>query len=280
MDDTSPNRPFPEPSPWAVPDPAPAQGSATGTTAAGPGWAGAGQPPGGSDRQPGGGHAWGPPPPQGPHAGFLPPRTEGMAVWALVCAIVTFVIPLVPGIIALVLAAQAARAIRQGGGALTGRGLVTAARIVAVLGLLANVAFAVAVVFGGIWLSNETEGEATVKTAPLQLAAGDCVNGEEERVASVEVVDCSSPHDWEVFANVDAGTGAWPGEEALAKTAADACLAPYASYVGAAYEDSVFVMRYLTPGQAAWDQGDRVINCMLEEFADIPLEGSQRGSGL
>jgi hypothetical protein len=81
---------------------------------------------------------WGPPPaqygygtPYG-YGGYAAPTTDGKAIGALVSAIASFVIcPFVPAVVALVLAGQAMRSIRESGGRLTGESLVTAARIIA-----------------------------------------------------------------------------------------------------------------------------------------------------
>jgi hypothetical protein len=60
------------------------------------------------------------------------PQTEGNAVAALVLAIVSWTFcPVIPAIVALVLANRAQAAIDASGGWRTGSGLVTAARIVA-----------------------------------------------------------------------------------------------------------------------------------------------------
>jgi hypothetical protein len=84
---------------------------------------------------------WGPPPPGyqpygqygQPYSGpYAPRRTEGNAIAALVCAIVSFVLcPVIPAIVALFLASAAKRNIRASNGALEGDSLVTAARIIA-----------------------------------------------------------------------------------------------------------------------------------------------------
>ena len=61
-----------------------------------------------------------------------PPKTSGSAIAALILAIVSFVLcPVIPAIIALVLASTARREIRESGGWITGDGLVTAAKVIA-----------------------------------------------------------------------------------------------------------------------------------------------------
>jgi len=104
-----------------------------------PGWAasGAGPPAEPADwpLPPGtGGPPWQAPP---PHAAGSP-RAAGLAVAALVLAVASLLIPLLPGIVALVLAAMAAQRIRQASaGSVSGRGLVTAALALSTIGLLA-----------------------------------------------------------------------------------------------------------------------------------------------
>jgi hypothetical protein len=63
---------------------------------------------------------------------YQPPRTEGLAVAALVCSIVSWVIcPIIPAVVALALAHAAGNKIDASAGRLTGNGLVRAAQIVA-----------------------------------------------------------------------------------------------------------------------------------------------------
>lgn len=72
---------------------------------------------------------WGTPPGAG---AYTPPRTEGLAVAALVCAIVSWVVcPIIPAVVALALAHAAGNRIDASAGRLTGNGLVRAAQIVA-----------------------------------------------------------------------------------------------------------------------------------------------------
>lgn len=97
--------------------------------------------PEGPPGQPGG---WQPgPPPPSPSQGYPPPggyggysqrptpQTEGTAIIVLVLAISSFVIcPVIPAVVALFMCPGARRKIEGSGGALTGEGLVTAAKII------------------------------------------------------------------------------------------------------------------------------------------------------
>jgi hypothetical protein len=81
-----------------------------------------------------GGPGWPAPPPDAAGA----PRPEGLAVVALVLAVVSLLVPVLPGIVALVLAVMAARGVRRAPtGAVGGPGLVTAALALSTIGLLA-----------------------------------------------------------------------------------------------------------------------------------------------
>jgi hypothetical protein len=105
----------PPPPPGYVPPPPPAYGAPQGPYGAPPG----AYPPG--------------------YAG--PPRTEGNAVAALVLSILAlFVCGIVVGVIALVLANNAKQKIVASGGQLTGLGMVTAARVIAIIAMVVNVA--------------------------------------------------------------------------------------------------------------------------------------------
>jgi hypothetical protein len=84
---------------------------------------------------PGTGGSPGPTPP--PDAAGAP-RPEGLAVLALVLAVVSLLVPVLPGIVALVLAAAAARRARAlPPGAVVGRGLITVASALSTIGVLA-----------------------------------------------------------------------------------------------------------------------------------------------
>jgi uncharacterized protein DUF4190 len=94
---------------------------------------------------------WGQPPVPGAVSPYAPPKTEGMAVAALVLSIASWVVcPVIAAVVALALAHAAGNRIDASAGQRTGTGLVTAAKIVAwihlVLITLVMVAIAIALV--------------------------------------------------------------------------------------------------------------------------------------
>lgn len=124
-----PQQPGPPPGYGQPPAPPPGYGQA-------PGWGtpppppppGYGTPPG----QYGGQYA----PPGYYGGGYAPPRTDSKAIVALVLAIASFVVcPVVPAIVAIVLANQSLNEIRMSGGAVGGEGMANAARVISWLHL-------------------------------------------------------------------------------------------------------------------------------------------------
>ena len=74
-----------------------------------------------------------------------------------------------------------------------------------------------------------------------QIEAGDCMNWPEDVFYEIEPIDCSEPHDVEVFSNADLGitlnSSTYPGEDAVYDAAYEACSARFETYVGAPYDD-------------------------------------------
>ncbi len=122
-------------------------------------------------------------------------------------------------------------------------------------------------------------------------------------VSDISVVHCSQPHVDEVYcvipysATVPSGpracpsrpprlagslTAQYPGEPALSKFAAAACLNEFEPYVGAPYTQSSLYYTYLYPSPRSWDdpvRRDRTIVCVLHT-AGAPLTRSAKGSKL
>lgn len=108
-----------------------------------PGWGGPPQQQWGG--QPGYGGGYPPVPP--PYAYYGAPPTDGKAIGALVSSIVAWVMcPLVAAIVALVLASQSSRDIRNSGGRLQGEGFNTAARIISWINIVGTVLFIILMV--------------------------------------------------------------------------------------------------------------------------------------
>jgi hypothetical protein len=88
------------------------------------------------------------------------PRTEPLAIWVLVLSIVSWAVcPVVPAIVARVLAGRADQNIRASGGTLEGSGMVKAGRIISWihLGLVAvGIVLLIILIVAGVTTSNST----------------------------------------------------------------------------------------------------------------------------
>lgn len=117
----------------------------------------------------------------------------------------------------------------------------------------------------------------------FELAVGDCFGATDPdggRVSDVPIVDCSEPHDREVFHTFTVADGEFPGGDALTAQAEDLCIPVFEEYVGTAYgSGSRLGILPITPTQSSWDNGDREVVCALYDLQGAQLEGSMEGSG-
>ena len=100
----------------------------------------------------------------------------------------------------------------------------------------------------------------------FSLNVGDCFNGSIfGEVENVDIVNCSSPHNGEIFAEFNVNKDDWPGEPYLESLAENECISRFKSYVGVSYESSIWYVAFLTPTISSWNQAnDREISCIIE----------------
>ncbi len=115
------------------------------------------------------------------------------------------------------------------------------------------------------------------------LAVGDCIDMSTvgSMIDTVPTVDCTTPHDGEVFALFTLEPDAdFPDDLPMdaEEQVTTLCSGAFADYVGAAYEDSSIYISYITPTDATWAQGDDQLQCLL--LVDEPVTTSIAGSGL
>lgn len=222
------------------------------------------------------------------------PPTDGVALGALVAAIAGFAALLVGPIIAFVLAAHAADNLRADP-ARRGRGLVTAARAVAGVALVANLATG--------WLlfdrlggdpeaatpgtaTTSTSAPTTTTTPPMvlggvELGVGHCLlTPADESYLEVEVVDCDAPHDMEIYAIAAVGSpdGGPFDQQAVEQAVDELCTSRWGGYVGRDHRSSELDMRQIYPSEESWETGDREILCAIVSADSSPLVGSMRGA--
>lgn len=116
----------------------------------------------------------------------------------------------------------------------------------------------------------------------FDLEVGQCFNDPDsfDEVANVEIVDCTEPHDNEVFHLFDIADGSFPGDTGVSESAVEGCLAQFDGYVGLDYASSVLDIRYLVPTSETWSDGDREVVCILYHLNNEKLTGSMQGSAV
>jgi Septum formation len=113
------------------------------------------------------------------------------------------------------------------------------------------------------------------------LEVGTCFDDQEStEISSVPEVECSQPHDNEVFALIDyADTDVYPGTDQMNDIGTELCIEQFDEYVGLAYLDSELEVFAITPTQSSWDNdNDREIICALFNLDFSKLTGSMQGA--
>lgn len=117
----------------------------------------------------------------------------------------------------------------------------------------------------------------------FELAVGDCFDNTSEvgggEISDVPIVDCSEPHDNEVFHIFEVADGEYPGDEALVAQAQETCVPAFEEYVGTDLASSRLEIFPITPTESSWSDGDREVVCALYDVELAKLEGSMQDSG-
>jgi hypothetical protein len=116
-----------------------------------------------------------------------------------------------------------------------------------------------------------------------ELVVGDCfdVPGAVGTVDNVQHHPCTEGHTAEVYAVFKHPAGrddAYPGIVSLKSFGADGCIAPFASYVGIAIDESALDFGWFRPTEDGWKKGDRAFTCYLTKQDESALTQSMKGS--
>ncbi|WP_017589228.1 septum formation family protein [Nocardiopsis ganjiahuensis] len=116
------------------------------------------------------------------------------------------------------------------------------------------------------------------------LVVGDCLNemevGVDDSVSTVPIVDCSEPHDLEVYHGgaLDSDLD-YPGREAVIELVDEGCYEVFETFVGTPVEESSLIPQTLFPMEDGWEQGDRDYLCLVGQDGE-QTTGSLEGSSL
>ena len=135
----------------------------------------------------------------------------------------------------------------------------------------------------GDMISGATEDDV------FSLAIGDCFDENSstesgEDIDSVPTVECSKPHDYEVYSSYNMTEETYPGEDETIAQADAECLGSFESFIGQTYDEAVtYDFTYFYPSTSSWELGDREILCMVVEIdADggiVKVTDSLKGAG-
>ncbi len=122
-----------------------------------------------------------------------------------------------------------------------------------------------------------------VMTSVFDLEQGQCfMEATGEIVDEVEVVGCTSPHDYEIYHVVNHPAGpsdAWIGDAEMSDFVDAECKGSFEGFVGLDYESSSLFIYFLAPTENTWGGGDREVICSLY-LPDEQLTESMEGSGV
>nr|WP_154921814.1 DUF4190 domain-containing protein [Microbacterium testaceum] len=215
------------------------------------------------------------------------PRTNVLAIVALVLGVIVPVAGIVTGAVAL---SQIKRTGEKGrglalGGIVAG-GVLTLFLTTVVIGALLLSAFTAAGRSADPYAPPEEGGVSVAPDEqapfdPSALVVGACLDDLPGGfVTSDNIVDCAVPHSYEAFGGFDVPGSAYPGDDAIEVAALDGCEAAYSGYVGVSYQDSRLDYYYVGPTEQTWAVGDREIFCLLYDPEVEQTTGSLAGSGL
>ncbi len=152
------------------------------------------------------------------------------------------------------------------------------------LALLAALGAVVFLFFRGRDTTPATPANTDGTTSIFSFADGDCVAAEVgsagEPVSSLQRIDCSVPHQYEIFhiSQFQPLTAEY-NRDAINDFASRECAAAFEQTVGIAFEDSRFTFILLNPTEESWAEQDRSTLCLgfdPEGLLDIPLTGAQQ----
>lgn len=107
--------------------------------------------------------------------------------------------------------------------------------------------------------------EATINV--LELEVGTCLNDVDQPLAQdlvdVPAVECTTPHQSEVFTELAIDGSDYPGVDALTDHAVEGCQTEFQRFVGVEFAASELNFHYYYPTQSSWAVGDRSIYCVI-----------------
>jgi len=212
-------------------------------------------------------HPYGPPAGQQPYPGqpYRPNAgapSKGLAIAALVLAILGFFVVTV--IVAVVLAIVVL--VQSRDGRPRGKGMAISALAICALWVVGFIVLAVAVVNSQPERDSSGQVVDGGQVLVTGIRVGDCLTKQPDTSTqlTVEVTPCSKTHRQEAYANFDLGDGDFPGQAEVDRLAEGGCFSRFEEYVGIPADESSLEVFYLRPLEESWT-ADPGVTCLVSE---------------
>lgn len=150
-----------------------------------------------------------------------------------------------------------------------------AKRVLIILGILGILAVLVVLLFTVVLQSEKAPGVVEENVEPLDLSAGDCLQGFEAFDQPVTVVTCETPHNAQLVATDSyPDDDDFPGSEALSAKATEVCSQVQYSETLTANPDLNLQETKVVPTEDSWDDGDRRVDCFVVSSGGQDLTAS------
>ncbi len=176
-------------------------------------------------------------------------------------AIAAFVLSIIGGtLLALILGIAALTRTRDG--RTKGRGLA-----------IASLAISLAWVLGAlvvVSMQNAKEPTSAYLVGDcVQVSSGAAANLDGSDAPTLPRVECTVPHNGEVYATKQIPAGSYPGVDEVEQDAESFCLQRFERFVGVGYDDSQLQVFYVYPQKGGWYAGDRDVACVVLDGVDV-----------
>jgi hypothetical protein len=94
----------------------------------------------------------------------------------------------------------------------------------------------------------------------------------------MQVTDCSTPHDLEVYYSAALPLTDWPGSGDVDDAGDDVCYQAFEDYVGISWDDSDLDYTFFAPSRTEWNAGRHEVVCVILP-SEEHLVGSVKGTG-
>ena len=125
-----------------------------------------------------------------------------------------------------------------------------------------------------------SEALEVTEVAATDLQEGECMTDSGTAAdPNIQVIACTEPHAFEVFAATELPEGEYPGTGEADAQAQEFCRGEFQAFVGVEYDASVLDLQYFYPVESEWaDDGGRSVVCLVGNAGGEASTGTLRDS--